>query len=88
MNSVGERRHVRPALIGTSLRGRERERERERERPEREREREKEREAERERGKEERKRSSPSFLTLVISVGIRGLVNSLIVAERIMTVLY
>ena len=34
MNSIGkrERRHVRPALIGPSLRGKERERERERER--------------------------------------------------------
>ena len=32
MNGVGERRHVRPALIGPSLRGRERERERVRER--------------------------------------------------------
>ena len=31
MNGVGERRHVRPALIGPSLRGRERERKRERE---------------------------------------------------------
>ena len=50
MNGVGERRHVRPALIGTSLRGRERERERERERPEREREREGERERETRRG--------------------------------------
>ena len=29
MNGVGERRHVRPALIGSSLRGREREGERE-----------------------------------------------------------
>ena len=28
MNSVGERKYVRPALIGPSLRGRERERER------------------------------------------------------------
>ena len=32
MNGVGERRHVRPALIGPSLRGRERKRQRERER--------------------------------------------------------
>ena len=34
MNGIGERerRHVRPALMGPSLRGRERERERERER--------------------------------------------------------
>ena len=31
MNGVGKRRHVRPALIGPSLQGRERERERERE---------------------------------------------------------
>ena len=31
MNDVGEKRHVRPALMGPSLRGRERERERERE---------------------------------------------------------
>ena len=31
MNGVRERGHVRPALIGPSLRGRERERERERE---------------------------------------------------------
>ena len=31
MNGVGERRHVRPALMGPSLRGRERKRERERE---------------------------------------------------------
>ena len=32
MNGIGERRHVRPALIGSSLRGRERERERQTER--------------------------------------------------------
>ena len=32
MNGVGERRHMRPALIGPSLLGRERETERERER--------------------------------------------------------
>ena len=31
MNGFGERRHVRPALIGPSLRGRQRKRERERE---------------------------------------------------------
>ena len=30
MNGIGERRHMRPALIGPSLRGREKERERER----------------------------------------------------------
>ena len=32
MNGIGERRYMRPALIGPSLRGRERKRERERER--------------------------------------------------------